>query len=96
MRLDKISKTNFSFKDPSARVIKEAGIFKRYIHDSYELEFKHLLNSGLYEELCANHLMVRHTTMKNIKLPSTFFVVFVLFFNISIVGYHHLLEAKLP
>ena len=74
MHLDKISKTNFSYKDPSARVIQKAGIFKRYIHESYELEFKHLLNSGLYEELCANHLMVRHTTMKNIKLPSTFFV----------------------
>ena len=74
MHLEKIGKTYYSYKDPYARVVKKEGIFSRYIHESYQLEFNHLMNSGLYAELCANNLMVKHVTVNNEKLPFGYFL----------------------
>lgn len=74
MHLEKISKTYYSYKDPSARVVKKEGVFSRYIHESYQLEFNHLMNSGLYAELCANNLMVRHASANDEKLPLGYFI----------------------
>ena len=69
-----MKKTFFSYKDPSARVVKQGGVYLRFIHDSYQAEFKHLMSCGLYDTLVSQGLMVRHVEIPNEKLPSRYFV----------------------
>lgn len=49
-----------SYKDLSARVILINNIYYRYIFNNYSTEFDHLMNSGLYDELVKNGLLISH------------------------------------
>jgi hypothetical protein len=54
-------KSNYiSYKDLSARVVYKDGKFFRYIFNSYKKEYDNLVNSGLYEELLKNNLIIFH------------------------------------
>lgn len=52
-----------SYKDMAARVVKDGNIFHRYIFKSYENEYEHLMNSGLYEELSKEGLLISHSEL---------------------------------
>lgn len=49
-----------SYKDLSARVIYKDGKYIRLILNSYKDEYDHLMNSGLFEELIKNNLLISH------------------------------------
>jgi SAM-dependent methyltransferase len=51
---------HISYKDTAARVVKEEGIYYRYIFDEYKAEYDHLMQSGLYKALTENGLMIEH------------------------------------
>lgn len=56
---------NSSFKDPDARVFEENGNIYREIYNSYSAEYSQLMNSGLYEELVNNSLLIPHEEIEN-------------------------------
>jgi hypothetical protein len=49
-----------SYRDPVARVVKKQDGWYRYIFKSYQKEFDHLTQSGLYQELVEKGLMICH------------------------------------
>ena len=51
---------NFSFKDYSARVFQQEGIYYRAITPEYQAEYEHLMTSGLYSELVQSKLLNPH------------------------------------
>jgi predicted nicotinamide N-methyase len=53
----------FSFRDFSARVVKKNNLFYRYIFKSYQIEYDHLMQSGLYDELLKEDLLISHTEL---------------------------------
>lgn len=53
-------KETFSYKDPSAFVIKKADGIHRYITEDYKDEYDQLMDSGLYENLIVKGLMISH------------------------------------
>jgi SAM-dependent methyltransferase len=55
-----ISPEYFSFKDYSARVFLQEGIYYRAITPEYQVEYDHLMNSGLYAELVQSKLLNPH------------------------------------
>ena len=55
-----ISPNYLSYKDLSARVIYKDGKYIRLILNSYKDEYNHLMNSGLFEELIKNNLLISH------------------------------------
>jgi predicted RNA methylase len=55
-----ISPEYFSFKDYSARVFQQEGIYYRAITPEYLVEYDHLMNSGLYAELVQSKLLNPH------------------------------------
>lgn len=54
-----------SFRDPSARILKHAGIIYRDIKPSYWPDYDLLMKSGLYDKLVSDNLMIAHSEMKN-------------------------------
>lgn len=51
---------NLSFKDSSARVVQENGLFYRYIFHEYRAEYDHLMHSGLYKALINKGYIIEH------------------------------------
>jgi SAM-dependent methyltransferase len=49
-----------SYKDKAARVVLEDGIYYRYIFKEYQVEYDHLMHSGLYKALTDKGLMIAH------------------------------------
>jgi len=49
-----------SYKDTAARVVLEDGTYYRIIFDSYQAEYDHLMQSGLYKTLTEKGLMIGH------------------------------------
>ncbi len=52
-----------SFRDPSGFVFSDGGVFYRQVNRCYERAFGALESSGLYDELAAAGLLVRHEVM---------------------------------
>ena len=50
----------FSYKDLSARVVKKDNKYLRYIFNCYKNEYDNLMNSGLYDDLLKNNLIISH------------------------------------
>lgn len=61
-----ISPENFSYKDYSARVFQQEGIFYRAILPEYQDEYEQLMTSGLYSELVQSKLLIPH---QEVELP---------------------------
>lgn len=55
-----MKKNNASFRDPSGFVFVDNGKVYRQINKSYRKEFDKLVNSGLYDELSDDNLLVVH------------------------------------
>lgn len=55
-----VEENNISFRDPAARVVKLNNAFIRVIFNSYKLEYDHLMESGLYDELKTKGLIISH------------------------------------
>ena len=51
---------HISYKDPAARVFIKDGLYYRYIFDTYKKEYDHLMESGLYQELIDQELIIAH------------------------------------
>jgi hypothetical protein len=51
---------HISYKDTAARVVLEEGIYYRYIFNEYQVEYDHLMHSGLYKALTEKGLMIKH------------------------------------
>jgi precorrin-6B methylase 2 len=51
---------HISYKDTAARVVLEEGIYYRYIFNEYQVEYDHLIHSGLYKALTEKGLMIKH------------------------------------
>jgi SAM-dependent methyltransferase len=58
--MNKIGPNNFSFKDYAARVVEKGGQYRRYIYPDYQLEYDHLMKSGLYSKLVDQKLLISH------------------------------------
>lgn len=54
-----------SYSDPDARVIKTAQGFHRLVYQSYRVAYDQLMSSGLYDDLTAAQLMIRHKELNN-------------------------------
>ena len=50
----------YSYKDPVSRVVQKDGEYYRYIFQAYKSEYDHLMQSGLYQELIGNSLLIPH------------------------------------
>ena len=55
-----ISPEYFSFKDYTARVFQQEGIYYRAITPEYQVEYEHLMSSGLYSALIQSKLLIPH------------------------------------
>jgi len=55
-----IEPNNISYKDTAARVVKKESEYYRYIFHEYKIEYEHLMQSGLYEELTKKGLLIEH------------------------------------
>lgn len=53
-----------SFRDPSGYVFLDKTIYKRLINPIYFKQFNALGNSGFFEKLFANGLLIKHTVLK--------------------------------
>jgi SAM-dependent methyltransferase len=49
-----------SYRDSAARVVTKIDGYYRYIFNEYKAEYEHLMQSGLYEELTQNGLLIEH------------------------------------
>lgn len=56
-----------SFRDPSGFVFTENGILYRQINACYNKQFNKLIESGLYNELTSNNLLIKHTYTKPLE-----------------------------
>ena len=56
-----------SFRDPSGFLFRKDGILYRQINKSYKENYDHLMNSGLYEELVAQDLLIPHREVELIS-----------------------------
>jgi len=54
-----------SFRDPSGYVYSEKNKIFRVVNTSYSGEYKHLMKSGLYQELTEKEFLVKHKEVKN-------------------------------
>lgn len=50
-----------SFRDPSGYIFENNNELFRQINPSYKDEYDYLINSGLYDELAGNNLLIQHT-----------------------------------
>ena len=56
-----------SFKDDVARVVLEDGTYYRIIFESYQAEYDHLMQSGLYKTLIEKGLIITHQEVEQNK-----------------------------
>jgi len=66
-----------SYKDPAGFVVKLADGYYRYIAPDYAMEFDHLTESGLYQTLVDQELMIPHTeVLLDDKFPGYYKKIF--------------------
>ena len=58
-----------SFRDPAGFMFIHDGILMRRIHESYKYNYRHLMDSGLYDELISQEYLVKHQESQ-VNLPS--------------------------
>ncbi len=56
----KIETNNISYKDPTARIVKKEDGYYRYIFQEYKAEYDHLMQSGLYQDLIEEGVLIAH------------------------------------
>ena len=49
-----------SFRDPSGYVFRKDNILYRQVNLSYQMQFDHLMSSGLFDSLINDHLLISH------------------------------------
>ena len=54
-----------SYKDSAARVLQKDGLFYRVLFKEYQLEYDHLMQSGLYAKLQTKGLLIAHEEVPN-------------------------------
>ena len=54
-----------SYKDSAARVVQKDGLFYRLLFKEYQLEYDHLMQSGLYAKLQLKGLLIAHEEVPN-------------------------------
>lgn len=54
-----------SFRDPSAYIFNENGIYYRFLDKSYQQHYDHLLSSGLYHSLTQKKWLIQHEEVSN-------------------------------
>ncbi|MDP1622336.1 MAG: hypothetical protein Q8M08_08345 [Bacteroidales bacterium] len=54
-----------SFRDPSGFLFFKKGKLLRQVNTCYQKDYGFLMNSGLYEKLCKEKLLVRHNELEN-------------------------------
>ena len=54
-----------SYKDSVARVVQKDGLFYRVLFKEYQLEYDHLMQSGLYAKLQLKGLLIAHEEVPN-------------------------------
>ena len=64
--LDSTNKINSSFRDPSGFLFRKDGILYRQINMQYKEHYDHLMNSGLYDELVKEGVLIQHQEMSDI------------------------------
>jgi len=57
-----------SFRDPSGFLYWQDGELYRFVDDSYKENFEHLLDSGLWEQLLKQNLVVNHKEIDKYKI----------------------------
>ncbi len=55
-----MSRHRASFRDPSGFLFEREGVLYRQVNREYRLNYEHLMDSGLYEELVEEDLLVAH------------------------------------
>ncbi|OYT25761.1 MAG: SAM-dependent methyltransferase [Candidatus Altiarchaeales archaeon ex4484_96] len=63
-----MNETRSSFRDPDGFVYAEEGVVYRQINQSYKINYDHLIESGLYDELVENDLLISHSEVKKKEL----------------------------
>jgi hypothetical protein len=58
-----------SFRDPAGFVWQEGGVLYRHVDDSHKQHHNAFLESGLYENLADDGLIVRHEEVTNVSSP---------------------------
>jgi SAM-dependent methyltransferase len=56
-----VERLGASFRDPSGFVYRSDGVLYRQINPPYRPHYERLMAGGLYDELCARHLLLPHT-----------------------------------
>lgn len=56
-----------SYRDTAARVVLEGGTYYRIIFESYQAEYDHLMQSGLYKTLIEKGLIITHQEVEQNK-----------------------------
>jgi len=64
-----------SYKDPAGFIVKKDKGYFRYISNSYQKEFDHLINSGLYRSLIDKYLILPHQTIMENQDASGYYKV---------------------
>lgn len=60
---------NSSFRDQHGRVFFKDNEIYRLINVSYQRQYDHLINSGLYDELVKERLLIPHREVTNVHVP---------------------------
>lgn len=67
--MSSISREPSSFRDPSGFMFKKNNEFYRQVNFYYKDDYDRLMNSGLYEELVRNSLLVPHEEVNLLEAP---------------------------
>lgn len=65
--LDNVLSSPASFRDPSGFIFERNGIIYRQVNQIYQDNYDLLMNSGLYDRLIEEGLLVRHREVKDIE-----------------------------
>ncbi len=58
-----VSRHPASFKDPAGFIFEANGKIYRQVNKSYGDQYRHLMNSGLYDQLTSNNQLIPHTSV---------------------------------
>jgi hypothetical protein len=58
------NRLNSSFRDPSGFLFTQNGVVYRQVNQTYASEYNHLIESGLYESLIRDGLLIKHEEVK--------------------------------
>ncbi len=66
-----LHKQSASFRDPSGFLFFQNGVLYRQINQSYQTHYDHLMESGLYDALVNQGLMVAHEEVEEVASPDS-------------------------